>query len=184
MTRKNLACLFLTALIISIGATADCGEKIWLDPANLELPTMGSTGKMTVRIAGVTEVAGVELYITYNPHVVRVVSTPTPGVCPNPEIKIWNDFDNDKGLVRYAVSCLRGMVCDSAAKPNQDTLTIEFERVGAGDANIKFSLSKEDAGISILAGNGVAIFDNTTPANWQHATVSTATGTARKEATN
>ena len=175
MTRRNLTSFVLTLVIITLGASVGSAGKIWMDPATLNLPNIGSTGAITVRIEGVDEVAGIELYITYNPKIVKVVSTPAPGVCPDPGFTVYNDFDNETGLVRYAVACLRGNICNSTTSPNQPAVSIEFERIGRGNADIKFSLDKKDAGISILAGNGVQIFDNSTPDRWNNAKVTAGT---------
>ena len=171
MTRNNLTSFVLTIMIISLSATIASAGKVWLDPEILNLEKIGSIGTMTVRIEGVAEIAGVELYITYNTKVVKVVSTPVPGVCPKPELKIYNDFNNETGLVRYTVSTLKADVCDSAASPNLPIVAITFERIGPGNANIKFSLDKKDAGISIIACKGVQTLDNSTPESWKKATI-------------
>jgi hypothetical protein len=105
--------------------------------------------------------------MTFDPALVTIYAANTPGTCPAPDFVIYDDFDNVAGLVRYSVSAVTSGPCDSVGTPDQDVVTMHFERLAFGISAINFSLVNPP-GISIITDGSVAVCDDSTPACWQN----------------
>ena len=71
MGKKIVLSLAFASFVLSLGTQGAFAQSVWMDPVKLDLPAVGNTGTMHVKISGIPVVAGAELYITFDPNVVN-----------------------------------------------------------------------------------------------------------------
>jgi hypothetical protein len=105
------------------------------NPPNADLQ-VGEIFTVEIVTAGVADLYGLELNLTFDPAVVNVVGTAiTPGVCPQPDFVVSNTVDNLTGEVVYATTQLNPTPPCSGGVAAE----IAFQAVAVGLSPLHFS---------------------------------------------
>ena len=110
LTRK-LPLLLLIGLLVTTPVAAQGGATIRLDPPTVALDP-GETAEVTVWLEGVTELAGAEVHLTYDPERVEVVDADPAsngvqiahGTFLSADFVAQNQADPNAGTIDYAVA--------------------------------------------------------------------------------
>ena len=97
----------------TLGSAAAQGAQIWLDPATLDLAP-GDVGTLDIRVENVTQLAGAEVNLTFDPALLEVVDADPStegtqiahGDFLSPDFVVQNTADPAIGTVGYAIACL------------------------------------------------------------------------------
>ncbi len=95
------------------GSVAAQGAKMWLDPLTLNLAP-GDEGVLDIRVENVTQLAGAEIHLTFDPALLEVVDAdPSTGGAQiahgdflSPDFVAQNIADPTTGTVDYAIACM------------------------------------------------------------------------------
>lgn len=139
-----LGCWGLIAWIV--GPVAAQGANMWLDPTTLDLAP-GDVGTLDIRVENVTQLAGAEVNLTFEPTLLEVVDadSSTEGVqiahgdFLSPDFIVQNVADSATGTVNYAIACLP---LDKAVSGDGVLARITFRALAEGETlvNIRGAL--------------------------------------------
>jgi hypothetical protein len=115
---KRICCFLLIllgfwVLLMNVLPTAAQGARVWLDPATLEL-SPGNEGDLDIRVEDVTELAGAEVHLAFDPALLEVVDVDPStdglqiahGDFLSPDFVAQNIADPTTGTVDYAIACI------------------------------------------------------------------------------
>ncbi len=120
-----------------LGSTAAQGARIWLDPATLNLAP-GEGGTLAIRVEHVTDLAGAEVNLTFDPALLEVVDADPSaegaqiahGDFLSPDFVVQNAADPAIGTVDYAIAC---MPLDKAVSGSGVLARISFRGLAEGE---------------------------------------------------
>lgn len=131
-----LACWGFIAWIS--GPVVAQGARIWLDPETLEL-VPGKTGTLDIRVEDITQLAGAEIHLTFDPVLLEVVDADPStegaqiahGDFLSPDFVAQNSADPGTGTVDYAIICIP---VDKAVSGSGVLARITFRALAEGEA--------------------------------------------------
>jgi hypothetical protein len=120
-----------------LGSAAAQGAQIWLEPATLDLAP-GDVGTLAIRVENVTDLAGAEVSLTFDPALLEVVDADpateglqiTHGDFLSPDFVVQNTADPAIGTVDYAIAC---MPLDKAVSGGGVLARINFRGLAEGE---------------------------------------------------
>ena len=128
-----LVLLFCLAVVLMAGP-AQALPLLWLDPT-APVSNVGNVVDVDITLSDVTNVYSAEMYLTYDPAVVKVIGDQlTPGACPAADFVVTNTADNATGDIAYAVS----QISPTPACNGGVVATITFECIAEGVSNVTF----------------------------------------------
>jgi hypothetical protein len=127
-------------IIWAAGSVSAQGAQLWLDPSSLNLAP-GDVKTVDIRVKDVTELAGAEVHLAYDPALLEVVDADaeTDGVqiahgdFLSPEFVVQNTADGTTGTVDYAIAL---MSLDNAASGDGVLARITFRGLSKGKTTI------------------------------------------------
>jgi len=127
-------------IVWAAGSASAQGAQLWLDPSSLNLAP-GDVKTVSIRVKNVTELAGAEVHLTYDPALLEVVDADaeTDGVqiahgdFLSPEFVVQNTADGTTGAVDYAIAL---MSLDNAASGDGVLARITFRGLSKGKTTI------------------------------------------------
>jgi hypothetical protein len=141
MRRTSLILLGCAVLIAwATGAASAQGGQLWLEPSSLNLAP-GDVKTVDIRVKNVTEMAGAEIHLTYDPALLEVVDADaeTDGVqiahgdFLSPEFVVQNTVDGATGTVDYAIAL---MSLDNTASGDGVLARVTFRGLSKGKTTI------------------------------------------------
>jgi hypothetical protein len=122
---------------IAMSATAQ-STRVWLDPAKLDLAP-GDVGELNIRVENVSQLAGAEVHLTFNPMLLEVADKDpsTAGIqiahgdFLSPDFVAQNITALDNGTIDYAIACIP---VDKAASGSGALAHISFRALSEGEA--------------------------------------------------
>lgn len=143
---KRIYCFLLILLgcwgfIMSVPPTAAQGARVWLDPATLEL-SPGNEGAFDIRVEDVTQLAGAEVHLAFDPALLEVVDADPSteglqiahGDFLSPDFVAQNISDPATGTVDYAIACIP---LDKAVSGSGVLARITFRALDGGQTLIE-----------------------------------------------
>lgn len=114
------------------------GARIWLDPETLEL-VPGKTGTLDIRVEDITQLAGAEVHLTFDPVLLEVVDADSStegaqiahGDFLSPDFVAQNSADPGTGTADYAIICIP---VDKAVSGSGVLARITFRALAEGEA--------------------------------------------------
>jgi hypothetical protein len=124
----------------SLGSAAAQGAQIWLDPATLDLAP-GDVGTLAIRVENVTDLAGAEVSLTFDPTLLEVADADPSaegaqiahGDFLSPDFVVQNTADPTIGTVDYAIAC---MPLDKAVSGSGVLAHITFRALAEGETSV------------------------------------------------
>jgi hypothetical protein len=124
----------------SLGSAAAQGAQIWLDPATLDLAP-GDVGTLAIRVENVTDLAGAEVSLTFDPALLEVADADPSaegaqiahGDFLSPDFVVQNTADPTIGTVDYAIAC---MPLDKAVSGSGVLARITFRALAEGETSV------------------------------------------------
>ena len=153
------------------GSVAGQGTRMWLEPATLDLAP-GDEGTLEIHIGNVTELAGAEVHLTFDPALLEVgdADPSTEGTqiahgdFLSPDFIVQNTADPANGTVDYAIACI-GL--DKTASGSGILSRITFHALAEGETLITISgvLLSDAQGqpIAVETDSGVAVITRPGP---------------------
>jgi len=175
--RPALVLLLCWGLIVQVaGSTAAQEARIWLEPTMLNLAP-GDVGTLDIRVENVIQLAGAEVYLTFDPVLLEVVDTDPSaegaqiahGDFLSPDFVVRNIADPATGTVDYAIAC---MPLDKAVSGSGVLAHITFRALAEGETlvAIRSALLSDVQGqpIAIETDSGVVVIrrPGPSPAVW------------------
>jgi len=119
------------------------GARIWLDPATLDLAP-GDTATLDIRVDDVSQLAGAEVHVTFEPTLLEVVDADPStegtqiahGDFLNADFVVQNTADPTAGTVDYAIACMQ---LEQAASGGGVLARITFRALAEGETRITIS---------------------------------------------
>jgi hypothetical protein len=130
---------------------------VWLDPATLELAP-GDEGTLDIRVEGVTQLAGVEVHLTFDPSLLEIADADPATVGTQiahgdflrADFVVLNTANPSEGTLDYAIAC---MELDKAVSGGGVLAHVTFRAKAEGETWVTISgaLLADTQGKSIAA---------------------------------
>lgn len=124
-------------VVWSVGPVAAQGARVWLTPATLDLAP-GKVGALEIRVDNVVQLAGVEMSLTFDPALLKVVDADPAtegtqiahGDFLSADFVVRNTADPATGTVDYAIAC---MPLDKAVSGSGTLARFTFRALAEGE---------------------------------------------------
>jgi hypothetical protein len=121
--------------------TAAQGAEVWLDPVTLDLDP-GDVGALDIRVENVTQLAGAEVHLAFDPALLEVVDADPAmegvqiahGDFLSHDFVAQNTTDPGTGTADYAIACLP---LDKAVSGGGVLARVTFRALGGGETLVK-----------------------------------------------
>jgi hypothetical protein len=164
--------LLSVALLVLIGlgapggtgqADTTAGGLLWLNPPNTST-AVGSTTTLALQLDSITNVYGIEVYLTFDPTFLEVVGAAViPGTCPQDDFVVTNTADNMAGTIEYVVAqlnptlpCDGGLVADieflCKAETSPSTVVSIVSSIVSDPDGIPLTHTTQDATVECVGG--------------------------------
>ena len=183
----TMRCLLVTLLVgvFSLSAAADVraqGPTVRIDPATVTVG-LNATTTVNVRIENVSNLAGAEIHLTYNPAIVQVMAIQAGGF-PPPDFVAQSSYAN--GKIDYAIAVMPPQ--HQAVSGSGVLLQITLKGLTLGQSPLNFTsviLAATGATqINAATQNGSVVVSQNPPPTTQASPTATATATVQPSVTS
>jgi hypothetical protein len=166
-----LGCWGLVAWIA--GSVVAQGAKMWLDPPTLDLAP-GDEGALDIRVENVTQLAGAEVHLIFDPALLEVVDADPStegaqiahGGFLSPDFVAQNAADPVAGTVDYAIAC---MPLDKSVSGSGVLSRVTFRALAEGETLVDISgfllANRQEQPIAVETGSSVVVVSRPGPSS-------------------
>ena len=125
---------FVALLILLTAGFASSATLVFIDPVTSSV-SVGSSFSIDVRVSDVTNLYGASIELQFDPIILEATSI-VPGNAPEPDFVVQNEYDNNSGVINYAVTSL------SPSPPitgDGVIVTIHFKKIASGTSALDFN---------------------------------------------
>jgi hypothetical protein len=155
------------------GSVVAQGAKMWLDPPTLDLAP-GDEGTLGIRVENVTQLAGAEVHLIFDPALLEVVDADPStegaqiahGDFLSPDFVAQNTADPVAGTVDYAIAC---MPLDRSVSGSGVLSRVTFRALAEGETLVDISgfllANMQEQPIAVKTGSSVVVVSRPGPSS-------------------